>query len=108
MRRYLVRLFLIASVMVAARSQNLGVATNLDASQWPLLHANIFAVDAAGNQARPSASEIRVSENGSSRAVISVSCPAPVPLKRISSVLMMDVSGSMAADLGGTTKISLA
>jgi len=79
-----------------------------DASGFPIVRAKCYAFDATGTQVRPSASEITVTEEGTPRAVLSVSCPPPTPLKALSSVLVFDVSGSMAANLAGTRRLDLA
>ena len=87
-------LILIALVLLAANAsaQNLSVF-NLDATNFPTIKAKFYAFDANGKQQSPSASEITVTENGTSRNVTSISCPTSQEPKQLSSVLVMDVSG---------------
>jgi sugar lactone lactonase YvrE len=80
----------------------------VDATSFPVIKAKFYAFDAAGQQVSPSASEISVTEDGTPRTVLSVSCPPAEPAKALSSVLVMDVSGSMSSDAGGTSRIAIA
>ncbi|MEP7233755.1 MAG: choice-of-anchor D domain-containing protein [Ignavibacteriota bacterium] len=74
---------------------------DLDATNFPTMKAKFYAFDANGKQENPSASEITVTEDGINRNVTSISCPPTVPPKALSSVLVMDVSGSMeGANIG--------
>ena len=90
-----------------ASAQNLSVF-NLDASNFPTLKAKFYAFDAQGNQQSPSAPEIMVMENGIMRNVTSVNCPPEQEPKQLSSVLVMDVSGSMGSGSGGGQNIDIA
>ncbi len=78
-----------------AYSQSLSLF-NLDASSFPTIKAKFFAFDAAGKQITNfSPSDFTVTENGVPRTVTNVSCPSPRPTAALSSVLTIDVSGSM-------------
>jgi hypothetical protein len=85
----------LALLAATSSAQNFSVF-NLDATNFPTMRASFYAFDANGNQQYPSSSEIVITENGSARNVISVSCPPAAPAKALSSVLVMDVSGSMS------------
>ncbi|MCX6156023.1 MAG: VWA domain-containing protein, partial [Candidatus Kapabacteria bacterium] len=105
-------LLLIIISSATASSQSLSVF-NIDTSAFPVIRAKFFAFDAAGNQIRNltasdfsvtengqlhlTASDFSVTENGQLRSVLSVSCPAPKPPVALSSVLVMDQSGSMSS-----------
>jgi sulfatase modifying factor 1 len=81
---------------------------DIDASNFPVMKAKFYAFDATGNQVRPSASELSLKENGTERTIINVSCPPSVPPKALSSVLVIDVSGSMSGGATGIPNIDLA
>ena len=59
------------------------------------MRAKFYAFDAQGNQQRPNITDLSITENGIPRTITNVSCPAVKPPIAISSVLVMDVSGSM-------------
>jgi uncharacterized protein (TIGR02145 family) len=72
---------------------------DLDISNFPTIRAKFYAFDAEGNLIRNlSPSDFEVKENGLQRAVTNVSCPAPKPPIAISSVLTIDISGSMGGE----------
>ncbi|MGA2296563.1 MAG: VWA domain-containing protein, partial [FCB group bacterium] len=72
---------------------------NIDTSSFPTIKAKFYAFDASGNQiTNLSMSDFQVTENGQIRTVTNVSCPSPKPPLAISSVLVMDVSGSMCGN----------
>ncbi len=81
---------------------------DVDASNFPTMKAKFYAFDAIGKQVRPSASELTLTENGQPRVITSVTCPPPPPPIAISSVLTVDVSGSMHNGSGETPNIDLA
>ncbi len=77
---------------------------DIDTTDFPIMRAKFFASDAAGNQIYDlQASDFEVTENGEVRDVLSVSCPVQEEPIAISSVLTIDVSGSM---LGGSLEIA--
>ena len=73
------------------------VVSSLDASNYPTISAKVYLLDSTGKPL-PNMNEraIRVRENGAERRVSSVDCPSPTPVDALSSVLTIDVSGSMA------------
>ncbi len=81
---------------------------DIDTTNFPAMKAKFYAFDATGNQVRPSASELSLKENGTARTITNVSCPPPVPPKALSSVLVIDVSGSMSWGATGIPNIDLA
>jgi VWFA-related protein len=69
---------------------------DVDATSFPTVKAKFFAFDASGNPiTNLSPSDFVVKENGQTRNVTFVSCPTPKPPQALSSVLVIDVSGSM-------------
>jgi hypothetical protein len=77
---------------------------DVDATTFPTVKAKFFAFDASGNPiTNLSPSDFVVKENGQTRNVVSVSCPPAKPPQPLSSVLVIDVSGSMSG-----TNITLA
>ncbi|MEI6091168.1 MAG: choice-of-anchor D domain-containing protein [bacterium] len=78
-----------------ANSQGLSVF-NIDASSFPNIKAKFFAFDADGKQiTNLSPSDFTVTENGQPRVVTNVSCPEIKEPIALSSVLVIDISGSM-------------
>jgi uncharacterized protein (TIGR02145 family) len=71
---------------------------NVDATNFPNMKAKFYAFDVAGNRITVnSTSAVTVLEDGVARTVTLVSCPiSPPPPTAISSVLTIDVSGSMS------------
>lgn len=70
---------------------------DVDTSSFPIMKAKIFALDAEGKQVTNlNASDLSLTENGIPREIISVSCPPTKPAQRISSTIVIDVSGSMS------------
>lgn len=84
-------LFLMCSI---THSQSLKLF-DVNASNFPTIQGKIYSFDSQGRQLRPSVSDLIITENGIARTISSVSCPPPVPPKALSSVLVIDVSGSM-------------
>jgi len=77
-------------------SQRLTVA-RVDTSRFPEMRALLYILDAAGKPITGlSAGDLAINENGTQRQVLSLDCPPPDDPKAISSVLTIDVSGSMA------------
>ncbi len=69
---------------------------DVDHSNFPTVKAKFYAFDEDGDQIlNLSKSDFEITENGEPRNVVSVSCPTPKPPEAISSVLTIDVSGSM-------------
>jgi uncharacterized protein (TIGR02145 family) len=79
-----------------AHSQSLSLF-NIDASSFPTIKANFFAFESNGTQLYNLAlSDFKLAENGQPRIITFVSCPEPKPPVLLSSILVMDVSGSMS------------
>lgn len=69
---------------------------DVDTSNFPHIKAKFYAFDANGKQiTNLSPSDFSLTENGVSRKVTNVTCPAPKPDVPLSSVLTIDISGSM-------------
>lgn len=78
-------------------SQSL-LLNNLDKSNFPVLKLKFYVFDANGNIiSNLQKSDFKLYENSIERKLISVSCPNDKPPIDLSSVLTIDVSGSMAA-----------
>ncbi|MDZ4746193.1 MAG: choice-of-anchor D domain-containing protein [bacterium] len=105
MRVLIVLLMLTAHCAVSAQSLSL---FDIDGSLFSRISAQFYAFDAQWQQARPSLNEITVREDGFSRTVLSVTCPSGTPPSAVSSVLVMDVSGSMSNGKGTQPNIELA
>ena len=69
---------------------------DIDTTSYPIMKAKFYAFDKDGNQIlNYNTNDFEITENGEIRKILSVSCPAPKPPQALSSVLVMDVSGSM-------------
>ncbi|HLP27065.1 MAG TPA: VWA domain-containing protein, partial [Candidatus Didemnitutus sp.] len=71
------------------------------------MKAKFYAFDAAGNQQRPSAGELTLTENGQPRTITSVTCPPQQPPKVISVAMSVDISGSMSSSDYGDIPVEL-
>lgn len=79
------------------------------------MKAKFYAFDANGKQARPNASELKITENGIERKIVSVSCAPHPPEQTVSIAISIDVSGSMIrgsfsdipVEMGKTTATTL-
>jgi hypothetical protein len=81
---------------------------DVDASAYPIIKAKFFAFDAQGVQQRPLSTDLVLKENNISRNITSVICPSNPPTKALSSVLVIDISGSMFGGRGNAFNIDLA
>jgi len=81
---------------------------DIDASNFPNIRAKFYAFDAQGNQQRPYISDLSLSENGITQTINYISCPAPKPPKPLSSVLVIDISGSMDSKIAMDKNIDIA
>jgi WD40 repeat protein len=81
---------------------------DIDASNFPTMTAKFFAYDIKQNQVTPDVSELVLTENGIQRAITGVFCPASRPPTPLSSVLTIDVSGSMKEKYNNIPRIELA
>ena len=97
MRLFLLSAFTLVLATLTSSAQSLSVF-DMDASQFPVMKAKFYAFDESGEQAEPLESEITVTESGVPRTVLSVTCPSTDAPKALSSVLVMDISGSMVKE----------
>jgi uncharacterized protein (TIGR02145 family) len=85
-------IFLLCS---SAYGQSLSVF-DVDTTNFPVMKAKFYALDNNWQQITGfNTSDFVIKENGIRRNVLSVSCPAPKPPEALSSILVMDASGSM-------------
>jgi len=71
---------------------------DIDASAYPAMRAKFYAFDADGNQLSGiSPGDLQLREDGVARTITRVSCPPVSPPRALSSVLTIDISGSMSA-----------
>ncbi|MBK7411739.1 MAG: choice-of-anchor D domain-containing protein [Ignavibacteria bacterium] len=105
--KLLIASFLCLACLHQANAQSITLF-DVDTSKFPTMTGKIWAFDAAGNQQRPSASELSLTENGQPRTITSITCPPQQPPKALSVVLVIDVSGSMGSGYGSEPNIELA
>ncbi len=106
MKRGLVLLFVFIFAANAFAQGSLSVF-DVDASNFPTMKAKFYAFDANGNQQSPNPSDITITEDGVPRTVLSVTCPPPSPVKQISLVMSIDISGSMSSSDAGQVPVEL-
>lgn len=94
-------------VPAALCAQTLSVF-DIDTTAFPTLKAKFYAFDAGGNQVARTQAELTLKENGLTRTITNVTCPQVAGPRAISSVLTMDVSGSMEFGPLGVRNIDLA
>ncbi len=100
-RIWIAGLWLFLACAPSLFSQSLTVF-NIDASAYPVMRAKFYAFDADGNQLSGIApGDLLLREDGIARTITRVSCPPAQPPTAISSVLTIDVSGSMASPMSG-------
>lgn len=80
-----------------AYSQSFSVF-DIDTKNFPIMKAKFLAFEKDGKQIRPNINDFSIFENGKSRTVLYVACPSLKPPVSLSSVLVFDVSGSMAGN----------
>lgn len=86
----------------SAFAQRITVA-RLDTSNYPEIRARIYILDGSGKPITGlGAHDFTVTENETAREITSMSCPSVDPPEAISSVLTIDVSGSMASGRAGS------
>lgn len=96
--RFLLALLLLPLLAGPLRSQGLLTLVDVDESAFPVMSGKLYATDADGNLIHDlNPGDIILRENGIPRQVLGLSCPPPSPPLDLSSVLMIDVSGSMAS-----------
>jgi uncharacterized protein YegL len=81
---------------------------DIEEKSFPLRKANIVAFDDQGKQQRPSLSDLMLTEDGVDRSIVTITCPPIVSPLTLSSVLVIDVSGSMEGSLEGSNKMDMA
>ncbi|MFN8358732.1 MAG: choice-of-anchor D domain-containing protein [Candidatus Kapaibacterium sp.] len=102
-------LFLLCILLACQRSFSQSLSLfDIDESNYPLIKAKLLTSDTKGKQLRPELSDLTLIENGVKRKIVNISCPKSVPLSALSSVLVMDVSGSMQVGQPKITNMDLA
>lgn len=93
--KYIILSITLVLMSVTAQSQTLDFF-DIDASKFPIIKAKFFAFDANGDQViNILPTDFNVREEGQNRRVLSVSCKTFVEVEPVSTVLVMDASGSM-------------
>ena len=94
-----IALILILLLNTAALNAQSFTVFDIDTVSFPVMKAKFYAFDGDYKQLLDlSPDDFEVYEDGVKREVLSVSCPEPAPPTAISSVLTMDISGSMDGD----------
>lgn len=80
----------------------------IDPSAFPTIRARVMALDRDGNPIRLERDRLELHEDGILRSITFLSCPDPGPVVPISSVLTLDISGSMQENLARNLSIAQA
>ncbi|MBX3042259.1 MAG: choice-of-anchor D domain-containing protein [Candidatus Kapabacteria bacterium] len=95
MRLYL-HILIYLSIFVPLSAQTFDIF-DIDASEFPIMKAKFLAFDEHGNQiTNVTTDDISIIEEGNVRRIISLTCNSNITLEPVSTVLVMDASGSMA------------
>ncbi len=93
--KYIILILLSVALVTDASSQKIEIF-DIDDSQFPIMKAKFFAFDSTGAQVTDlSPEDFNIREDGQDRNIISVHCDTKVVLEPVSTVLVMDASGSM-------------
>jgi VWFA-related protein len=104
MKQIITALLLIFLAVNNVTGQSLSVF-DVNTEDYPTIKAKFYAFDVSGNQiTNLTESDFQITENGERRTVTYVSCPPSQPPLALSSVLTIDVSGSMAGARIGYAK----
>jgi formylglycine-generating enzyme len=94
------RLFLTSTVLLCLSGGLAGqsiLIMGIDTGEYPLLRADVLILDEDDNiRSDIQVEDLLLTENGEERNILDVSCPVQERPQPISSVLTMDVSGSMS------------
>ncbi len=102
-------IFLLCILLTCQRSYSQSLSLfDIDVRNYPHITAKLLTSDSKGKQLRPELSDLTLIENGVERKIVNISCPKSVPLAALSSVLVMDVSGSMQEGQSKITNMDLA
>jgi WD40 repeat protein len=107
--RPLLRILFLIALVVPAVAQRLTIS-RIDTSRFPIVAAKVYPLDRDGRLIEGlDEDDFRVLENGQQREILSLSCETPTTEQPLSSVLTIDVSGSMGqGGRGGSPNIDLA
>lgn len=91
----------------ALRAQSLSLF-EIDPSTFPTIRAKVMALDQDGNPIRLTRENLELHEDGIARSITLLSCPDPTPVVPLSSVLTLDISGSMKENMARNLGIAQA
>ena len=94
---------LFLAISTAAYGQSISIF-DIDTTNFPTMKAKFYAFDKDGNQVRPSASELSITEDGTPRTITNVSCPPPRRIK-LSVGIMVDTYGKLDLARFGTERL---
>ncbi len=87
--------FVVLALFYSSTAQKLTVF-GAKSTNFPAVQAAVYAADAQGNRLNNlTPANVTVTENGAPRRILSITCPPDGTPARISSVLVVDISGSM-------------
>ena len=93
--RYIILSLILLMSSASVNSQTLDVF-DIDASEFPIMKAKFFAFDSVGKQITDvSVQDFNIQEESFTRKILSVKCFTKTTLNPVSTILVMDASGSM-------------
>lgn len=100
-------LVFIVALVCSLKSQSISIF-EIDSTNYPIMKAKFLALDKNNIIMEPAIKDLKLTENGKQRKLLSVNCIKNQNAIALSTVLVMDVSGSMAAGSNGAANINLA
>ena len=102
-----IALILILLLNTAALNAQSFTVFDIDTVSFPVMKAKFYAFDGDYKQILDlSPDDFEIYEDGVEREVLSISCPEPAPPTALSSVLVMDISGSMMGTMLDKAKVA--
>lgn len=95
MKRSIVVIIIIIISPLVSYCQSINLF-DIDTRNFPIIKGKIYAFDSSNNQLSPTISDTKLFENNIERDIISINCPPPMSPRQLSSVLTIDISGSMS------------
>ncbi len=104
MKNLVLLLLLLANIICFSQSVSI---YDIETSSFPIIKAKFNVFDKDGNIVRPNKSELKLSENGIKREIVTTNCPDVTPPKTVSIAMSIDISGSMGYSNFGDLPVEL-
>lgn len=105
--RTLYTIALIITLVLTAKSQSISIF-DIDSTNYPIMKAKVLAFNQNNQLVDLNLKDLKLTENGKQRKLLSINCIKNQNAIALSTVLIMDVSGSMSSGPNGVANIDLA